>query len=295
MNNEPLVWRSQLYVPANNPRFVAKAHTRGADMVILDLEDSVPATERDNARRALADAVPSVGQSGADVTVRINSPEAVALVDLESAVIAGVRGLLVTKVRDANYIRTVSNRVGELEAIRGMPVGGICLVAMVETAAAFMQAYDIARADARIASLVLGGEDIALDLGMVPDADTLAMPKQQIVITARAAGLIPFGIMGTVADYNDLDAVRVVAERSARFGFEGAACIHPSVVPVLNAAFTPSADDVDHARRVIDAYAEAELAGKGAITIDGKMIDVPVVRRAEKLLARYESIQRRNN
>ena len=293
MSTETLVWRSQLYVPANNPKFIAKAHTRGADAIILDLEDSVPASERDKARAGLADAVASVGQQGADPTVRINSPEAAAFEDLDAAVVPGVRGLYVTKVRDPDYVEAVAGKVAELEAARGIVPGTIRLVAMVETAQAYLQAYDIARADDRLFALVLGGEDIALDLHMVPDEDTLNFPKQQMAIVARAAGLVPFGIMGTIADYNDLEAVKAVAERSRRFGFEGAACIHPSVVPVLNEAFSPSAEEVDHARRVVDAYAEAEAAGKGAITVDGKMIDVPVVRRAENLLTRYEAIQKR--
>jgi citrate lyase subunit beta/citryl-CoA lyase len=203
-----------------------------------------------------------------------------------------VRGIFVTKVRDADYIRAISRRIGELEAARSMTPGTICLVAMIETAAAYMQAYDIARADPRIAAMVLGGEDMALDMGMVPDADTLAFPKQQIAIAARAAGVVPFGILGTVADYRDTDMVRALAERSRRFGFEGASCIHPSIVPILNDAFTPGRAEVDHAKRVVAAYAEAENAGKGAITVDGMMIDVPVERRARKLLTRFEAIQR---
>lgn len=289
----PLVWRSQLYVPANNPRFIAKAHTRGADAVILDLEDSVPAAERDAARSALAASVASVAQAGSDATVRINSPESEAMCDLDAAIIPGVRGVYVTKVRDGDYLRAIAARIGELEAARGMPAGAVRIVAMIETAAAYLRAGEIAAADGRAAALVLGGEDLALDMGMVPDNDTLAMPKQHIAIVARASGLAPFGIMGTIADYGDLDAVRAVAARSRRFGFEGAACIHPSVVPALNAAFTPSDDEVAHARRVVGAYAEAEAAGTGAITVDGKMIDVPVVRRAENLLARFAAIESR--
>ncbi len=293
MSGAALVWRSQLYVPANNRRFIDKAATRGADAIILDLEDSVPADERTGARARLEESVRAVGQAGADVTVRINSSDEEVALDLEAAVIPGVRGIFVTKVRDGEYIRAISRRVAELEAASGMAPATICLIAMIETAAAYMQAYDIARADARIAAMVLGGEDLALDLGMVPDADTLAFPKQQIAIAARAAGVTPFGIMGTVADYGDTDAVREVAERSRRFGFEGASCIHPSIVPVLNAAFTPSEAEVDHARRVVAAYADAEAAGTGAITVDGKMIDVPVALRARNLLARFDAIERR--
>ncbi len=293
MSSPALVWRSQLYVPANNRRFIDKAATRRADAIILDLEDSVPPDERDGARERLEDSVQIVGERGADVTVRINSPDHEAEADLQAAVVAGVRGIFVTKVRDAGHIQAISRRVGELEAARGLDPGAICLVAMIENAAAYMQAYDIARADARIKAMILGGEDFALDMGMVPDSDTLAFPKQHIAIAARAAGVIPFGILGTVADYGDGDALREMAERSQRFGFEGASCIHPSVVPILNAAFTPGEAELDHARRAVAAYAEAVAAGTGAITVDGKMIDVPIVRRAQNLLTRFEAIQRR--
>ncbi len=291
LRNENLVWRSQLYVPANNPRFIEKAHTRGSDVIILDLEDSVPPAERDRARQGLVEAIESVGQSGVAVTVRINSPKDEATYDLEAAVTAGVRGLFVSKVRNRAYIKAISARVAELESERGLTVGGIKLVVMIETAEAYLHAYDIACADPRILALVLGGEDIALDIGAVPDTDTLAMPKQHIAITARAAGIIPFGMMGTIADYGDLTSVQKVAVRSRKFGFEGAACIHPSVVPVLNAAFTPSQTEVDSAQRILVAYAEAESKGIGAISLDGKMIDVPVVRRAKNLMTRMKAIE----
>lgn len=292
---EPLVWRSQLYVPANNRRFVEKAHRRGADAVILDLEDSVPASERPRARAGLAAAVDAVGESGADVTVRINGPEPEAMADLDAAVIPGVKAIFVTKVRDATYLRAIAAEITRLEAVREIASGTVRMVAMIETAAAYLRAPEIAHADPRAVAMVLGGEDMALDMGMSPDEETLAMPKQQIAIVARAAGLIPFGIMGTIADYADLDRVREVALRSRRFGFEGAACIHPSAIAVLNDAFTPDAAEVDAARRIVDVYAAAAAEGTGAITVDGKMIDVPVVRRAENLLARHAAILRRGN
>ena len=293
MRDKTLVWRSQLYVPANNPCFIEKAHERGSDAIILDLEDSVPLAERDGARHGLAKAIVSVGQAGADVIVRINSPEVEAMHDLDAAINTGVRGLFVSKVRDRDHIQGISARVEELERERGLPSGEIILVAMIETAEAYLSAYDIARADPRIVALVLGGEDIALDIGAVPDTETLAMPKQHIAITARAAGLIPYGIMGTIADYSDLKAVRDVAERARRFGFEGAACVHPSVVPILNAAFTPSKIEIDYAQRVMTAYAEAEAKGRGAASLDGNMVDVPVVRRAENLINRMKIIEQR--
>ena len=141
----------------------------------------------------------------------------------------------------------------------------------------------------------LGGEDFAMDVGMAPDAETLMMPKQQIAIAAKAAGVMAMGFIGTVADYTDTEGFRANVRRSRKFGFEAASVIHPSGIPIVNEEFTPSDVEVDHARRIIAAYDEAKKKGLGAIKVDGKMIDVPVAVRAERLLARYDAIKARGN
>jgi len=291
--NEPIVWRSLLYVPANNPRFIDKAHTRGADGIILDLEDSVPLPERDAARGRLATAAATVGQSGADVLVRINRPWDETLRDIEAAVIPGVHTLMVAKTESVEHLRQVAAAVEEQERARGMADGSIHLMPMIETPAAYFHMQDIAAASPRNIAITLGGEDFALETGMVPDGETLFLPNQVLVYAARAAGIVPLGTFGTVADYDDLDAYALSARKSRRFGFEGASCIHPSVVPVLNAEFAPSAEEVDHARRVVEAYEAAEADGTGAIAVDGKMVDVPVAVRARRLLDRHEAIAKR--
>ena len=130
-------------------------------------------------------------------------------------------------------------------------------------------------------------------MGMLPTAEALLMPKQQLAIAARAAGILPLGFIGTVADYKDLDAFRETVRRSRKLGFRGASVIHPSQVPILNEEFSPSADEVASARRIVAAYDEAVAAGRGSIEVDGKMIDVPVVLRAQELLAIHEAIGRR--
>ena len=128
---------------------------------------------------------------------------------------------------------------------------------------------------------------------MLPEAEGLFFPKQQMIIAARAAGILPMGFLGTVADFRDLVAFRATIQRSRRLGFLGAACIHPSQVAILNEGYAPQADDVAHAQRVVAAYEKATAQGVGAITVDGKMIDVPVVERAQGLLARHRAIQGR--
>lgn len=290
---DSLVWRSLLFVPANNKRFVDKAHARGADGIILDLEDSVPREERGEARASLAESVAAVGRGGADVLVRINSEPEECARDLEAAVTAGVHALMVPKVESAEGLREVSRQVEAIERARSLRVGAIRFMVLIESPAALLRAEEIGRAERRTVALDLGAEDFATAAGMVPEPDTLAVPKQLALLAARAAGLVPIGIMGTVAEYRDVEAYGELARRSRRFGFEGATCIHPGVVPVLNEAFTPSSDARDHARRVVDAYEEAQARGAGAISVDGKMIDVPVADRARRLLARCAIIDAR--
>ncbi len=288
------VWRSMLYVPANNRRFIDKAHTRAADVIILDLEDSVPATERDAARAMLSASAEMAGQDGADVVVRINRPDAEAEADLEAAVIPGVSALMLPKVDDAPHVHAIADTVQALEAKQGMEAGTMKLIVMVESPAALLKAAEITAAHPRNVAAYLGGEDFATAAGMVPDPETLFIPKVMTLYAARAAGIMPLGMLGTVADYQDLDAVRDIVRRSRKFGFEGASCIHPSVVPVLNEEMTPSTDEVDQARRIVEAYAEAEKEGLGAISIDGMMIDVPVAERAAALLKRHAAILERS-
>ncbi|HEY5701796.1 MAG TPA: CoA ester lyase, partial [Gammaproteobacteria bacterium] len=278
----------------NNRRFIDKAHLRGADGLILDLEDSVPPVSREAARAGLADAVASAGSAGGDVLVRINSGESDRMADLDAACIGGVTALVVTKVESAASVRALSEQISMLEASRNLDAGAICFFILIETAAGFFEARSIAGADARVVALGLGGEDFALSVDMTPQPEHLLMPKQWVLIAARAAGIVPLGLVGSIANYSDLKAMRTMALRSRALGFEGASCIHPSVVPVLNDAFTPTEEEITAATRITNAYQEACSKGLGAIELDGKMIDVPVALRARRLLNRASAITDRN-
>ena len=271
------VWRSALYVPSNVPKFIDGASKRGADAIIVDLEDSVPI----------------VARGGADVIVRINRPWRQTMLDLEAAISPRVKALAVTKVDSADHIRLIAEVVSELEAERGMTVGTTQFMAMIETPGAWFQMPQIANASKRIVALTLGGEDFALEMGMLPTAEALMMPKQQLAIAARSAGILPLGFIGTVADYQDLDAFRQTVRRSRRLGFRGASVIHPGQIAILNEEFAPAADEVASAKKIVAAYDEAVAAGRGSISLDGKMIDVPVVLRAQHLLAIHDAIAAR--
>jgi citrate lyase subunit beta / citryl-CoA lyase len=281
-------WRSLLFVPVNREKFVASAHTRGADAIILDLEDSVPEAEKDRARELVPAAAREVGKSGADVLVRINRPWHQAFRDIEAAVGPSVAALMCPKVESPEHLGLIAEMLDATEARLGLPAGHTRLVALIETADAYFRAREIARGTPRLVALTLGAEDFALSVGMEPIGETLEMPKQTVIIAARAAGILPLGFMGTVADFKDLEAFRATVRRSRRFGFAGATCVHPSQLPILNEEYGVSAEEADRARRMIAAYEEAMAKGLGSVTFEGKMIDVPVVERAKAIIRRVE-------
>lgn len=287
------VWRSLLYVPVNVEKYVAKAHTRGADAIQLDLEDSVPVSEKANARKLVQEAAETVSQAGADVVVRINQPLRMAVRDLEETISPRVQAITLTKVDSASHVRLLAEIVDELEEERGMTPGHTRFITLVETADAFFRLGEIAKAHPRVAALGLGGEDFATSVGMVPDPDVMLYPKQQSIIASRAAGIMPLGIIGTVADYGDIDGMRTIIRNSRRFGFEGASCIHPSIVSILNEEFRPSEAEVAEAQRMIQGFEAAVAEGRASLEIDGKMIDYPVVFRAQQLLDQDTAIRQR--
>jgi len=287
------IWRSMMFVPVNVDKFVDSAHTRGADVIILDLEDSILPKDKERARTLVAAAAPKVARSGADVVVRINRPWRLCLRDLEAVVSKEICALMLPKTESADHVHMVAEVLDELEAERGLPRGHTRLVTMIESAAAFFRAQEIAAAHARVVALTLGAEDFALSVGMVPEAEGLFYPKQQIVIAARAAGVLPLGFIGTVADYKDLDAFRATARRSRRLGFMGASVIHPSQIEILNAEFRPAPEEVQLARKVVAAFEAAAGGSQGAIQVDGKMVDIPVVERCRGTLARHDAIEQR--
>jgi citrate lyase subunit beta/citryl-CoA lyase len=287
------IWRSLLYVPVNVEKFVAGAADRGADGIILDLEDSVAPAQKPAAREVLAGAVPVAARRGADVLVRVNRPWRMLVRDLEAAVIPGVAALALPKIESAEHVQAIAEIVDGLEHERGIQAGSVQLIAMVETASGFFRMEAIARAHARVVAVTIGAEDLALSVGMLPEAEGLFYPKQQSVLAARAAGVLPLGFVGTVADYKDPEKFRETIRRSRRLGFQGAACIHPLQVAILNEEYAPSEAEIAHAERMVAAYDAAIAEGKGAVSFEGRMIDIPVVDRARATLARAAALKAR--
>lgn len=274
--------RSLLYVPASSERFVAKAHERGAHAVILDLEDGVAPAEKDKARVALAAAVPAVGRNGAKVFVRINATAERLSGDAEAACRAGAFGLFVPKAQTAQRLAELVSLLARVESECGR--GPTVLVPLLEDPGAVLDARTIVGAP-RVFALICGTEDLATALGGEPTPDVLRLPKLLVHMAAKAAGVRSFGMLRSVADYADTEAIARAAREARGFGFDGATCVHPGVVAVLNQAFAPTAEEVARAERMINAAKEAFAAGLGAFVFEGKMVDEPIIARARALIA----------
>jgi len=286
MTDQPPRWRSLLFVPAHVERFVSGAHERGADGVILDLEDAVPATEKAAARASLGQSVAQVSQGGAATMVRVNHGIRALAPDLEAAVIPGVAALVLPKAESDAWVREVAAAVAELEQERGLQPGSIRFVLQIETPAALPHLPAIAAAHPRVAALTLGPEDFCAALGAAPEPDALLGPNLAVLAAARAADVLPLGFVGSIAAYGEPEAFRATVRQARRLGFCGAMAVHPAQVAILNEGFTPTNEEIDWAQRVLAGDTEARAAGRGAFRLDGRMVDAPVVRRAAELLAR---------
>ncbi|MFB9984912.1 HpcH/HpaI aldolase/citrate lyase family protein [Mesorhizobium kowhaii] len=278
-------WRSLLFVPAHVPRFVETAHKRGADGVILDLEDSVPQDQKGEARRQLPESVAKVRRKGASVLVRVNHGLRALAADLDAAVIAGVDALVLPKTDSAEWVSEIANAVSDLEQERNLVQGRIRFLAQIETPGALQRLAVIASAHPRMVAMALGPEDFSAAVGGAPEFDLLLTPSLSVLFAARSAGLLPLGFVGSIGEFSDIEKLRQAATHARRLGFAGALAIHPTQVAIFNEAFSPSAQELEWAHRVVAAEDDATTRGLSAFSLDGKMVDPPVVRRAREILA----------
>lgn len=284
----PRARRSSLILPVNVPRFVEKAYARGADAVVLDLEDSVPAQEKASARGLVRDSLPLAGRGGAEVLVRVNNDPALLAADIDASVHPGLDGLAIPKAESAAQIHDIVAQIERLEESRGLALGHLRLSLAIETPRGFLAVEEIARSSDRIATMSIGVEDYCLELGVEPSVDGIELlyPVAHLVTVCKAVGVQPTGLVGSIAGFRDLAIFEQAAQRARQLGCEGAGCIHPDQVTVLNRVFTPDPAKVDHARRVVEAFEDGVRRGTASVNLDGRMVDVPVYKRAQVVLAR---------
>jgi citrate lyase subunit beta/citryl-CoA lyase len=281
-----------LILPVHVKRFVEKAYLRGADAVVLDLEDSVPAAQKEEARGFVKEAVDLAGRGGADVLVRVNNDPSLLEHDLAAAIWPGVQAIFVPKVESAIDVANVEGIVENLEKNRNMPVGAIRLSLHVESPVGILNIREIAYASERTESMSLGVDDYCLEMGLeqTGDGSELFLPLSLIVMACRARKILPMGLLASVAEYSDLSAFERAARRGRELGTSGALCIHPDQVTVLNRVFSPTEAEVDHARRVVRVFEEGVEAGRAAVSLNGRMVDTPIYKRARALLDHADAI-----
>lgn len=283
-------WRSMLFIPVHIDKFVAKAHTRGADAYILDLEDSVPLSEKAVAREKIVGAAKQVAVDGAAALVRINLDETMAKLDLEASIDSSVKAIVIPKVENAAQVNSIADMIDQLETSRNIEKGHTLLIAMIESVEALPNLDEIANAHPRLTAVTLGSEDFSASAGMHSIPETLLLPNQMIAYACRRAGITPLGFPGSIADYSDLNDFRSTIKFANQLGFVGAFCIHPKQATVLNEELLPDKESIENAKGLIAAYESGLKEGRGAVEYRGKMIDMPVVISAKELISRFEKI-----
>ena len=301
MAEHTAVLRSFLFAPGNHPRRVEKAFTLGADAVILDLEDAVAVAEKEATRKSVIEALALPRRCKGYVRVNAIGTQW-CLRDLMEVVGPGVDGIVLPKVESAADLRTVDWLISNLERERGLPAGGIDLMPIIETAAAFSRLDRIFGARSlkdyrgpwRVKRVAFGAADFTSDVGMTWTAgeEELLPLRTSLVVASRAAG-IEAPIDTVWVRMKDAEGLRASVERSLRLGFQGRLCIHPDQVTVTNAVFTPSAEETARARKVVDAFRHAESQGLASIQVDGAFVDYPVYHRALRVLATLDALRDR--
>lgn len=288
-------FRSFLFTPGNHPRKVAKVFDAGADAVILDLEDAVAIAEKPATRAVVVEALKNARRCLG--YVRVNAYDTpYCFRDLTSVVGPWLDGIVLPKVESADQMLSVSWILDQLEAEQGMEPGTIDLMPIVETGRGMANLTDIANCGSRARRLSFGAGDYTLDMNMrwSHDESELHHARATMAMHSRAAGLEP--PVDTVFIHigeRHRDALRNSAELPKTMGFQGKLCIHPEQVGPVNETFTPSAADIEHARKVVEAFEQAEAEGSASIQVDGYFVDYPIVEKARRSLAIMAGIEAR--
>ena len=278
--------RSVLTVPVIVQRFIDKAPSSGADVICLDLEDSVPPAEKANARPLAAKAVESMPRGGSALYARLNGLSTGLLEDdLLGVIFPGLDGIILSKTESAAHIQRIDHYISLLERDRGIEPGSIAIAPLIETAAGLMDSAAICGASPRVVAAVFGAEDFATDMGVqrTREGEEIRWARAQVAIACRAAGVV--AIDTPEPDYTDEAYLESQMQAARGLGYQGKLCIHPLQVQIANKVFRPSEDEVAEARVIVEAFERDGLAqGRAAIPLGGKMVDTPIYWRARRLL-----------
>jgi citrate lyase subunit beta / citryl-CoA lyase len=280
--------RSRLYVPGSEPKYFINAALHGADGVILDLEDSVHPSEKDTARLLVRNALRAVDFLDCERMVRINQLP-LGLEDLDEVVPESPDLILIPKTETPDQVMAVEKRMAEVKSAYGI-TRATWLMPILESALGIENAFVIAKASDKTVAITIGLEDYTADVGVVKTRDGAEslFARQRVVNAAHAAGVQ--AIDSVFGDLGDLEGLRAWAANSRALGFEGMGCVHPLHIPVIHEAFAPTSVEIERARKIVAAYDDAQARGLAVVSLGSKMIDLPVVQRALKLMARAQAM-----
>ena len=272
-------FRSLLFVPATSEHLWEKASQRGADAVVIDLEDAIPIEKKELARAMAPKAIQLLKDKGADVVLRVNSDPKLWEQDLVGMPLKSLSAVMLPKVETKDQVEAFSKALTQHCSATPPPIA-----ALLETPLGVLATSQIA-GHPSLCALGFGAEDYSGAIGVHPHALALTWPAQQVITGAHAYGLQCWGMAGSIAEVKDLDAFGKDVEYARGIGFTGSVCIHPNQVAIVNRGFSPSAAELEWAQKVVDADKAARAKGLGAVLLDGKMIDKPIVDRARRWLA----------
>lgn len=279
-----MILRSFLFVPGNRIDRIEKAFASPADGVIIDLEDAVAPSEKESVRKQIGIFLEKANRK--NILIRVNGAKTPFFAgDLEMVTQASVRGIIVPKSEDPEALRKSDQKLRDLERARSLQEGQVRLIPQLESALGLSKAQEIGASTRRILALAFGAGDLTLDLGakLTKTGEELLFARSYLVMASRLAGVYaidaPF-----MLDLKDVEGLTGEARRSRQLGFRGKFCIHPSQVGPVNEIFSPTPEEVDRAKKIIEAYDLATGKGEGAIALEGEFIDPPVYERAKQVL-----------
>lgn len=286
-----ILHRSLLFVPGSRGELLEKAARFPADVLCLDLEESVLPEEKPRARELVRDAVRRLGEAGRTVHVRLNSIQSgETRDDLAAAVRPGLAGVLLAKTQSPQDVRDVDVLLREQELAHDVKPGTIELIVAIESARALLRCEEISRASTRLGGLMLGGEDYAFDLGVQRTREGRELEHARFVIATCAAAARLAALDTPWADIEDIDGLVADAARAKAAGFGGKYVIHPSHIEPVHGVFSPTEAEVTYARKLLAAWEEAQAQGVGAVQLDGRMVDRPIAERARRVVEQAEAI-----
>lgn len=281
--------RALLYMPGDNWRMITKSITLGVDSICMDMEDGTAVNKKAEARATIAKALQELDFGASEKLARINSVgSGWEKDDIEAVLPYKPDGIVIPKVESYEHVEWASRIIEDAELKNGWQINSIRILIGVETAKGILNLKEIA-SHPRLDAIIFGGEDFAASIGATrtKDAIELLYARQAVIVACAAFDLQPIDIV--TIDYKDLDALKIESEFGARLGFSGKQVIHPNQVPVVQEAFTPSDEAVAYARRIVETFEASQKEGKGAYSLDGKMIDMPLLKNAQKVLARAKA------